>query len=81
MVIFMYRKKMRYLRCKKNITQAKLAFKVGISQNFLSEIEHSKYDIRVSLLIKIAKVLDVCIKDIIPCSCNKCKSNNSYNNY
>ena len=74
MVIYVYREKIQYLRNKKNITQSKLALKIGISQNFLSEIETKKYDIRVSLIIKIAKALDVCIKDIIPCSCKKCKN-------
>lgn len=55
----MYKLKIKEIRRSKGITQKKLAAKVGISQNFLSEIENGKYDIRLSLIYKIGIALQV----------------------
>lgn len=69
----MYKLKIKKYRKLKNITQKKLAFRIGISQNFLSEIENEKYDIKLSLLFKIGGALEECPKDLITCQhCKKC---------
>jgi transcriptional regulator with XRE-family HTH domain len=68
----MYILKIKEFRKLKNVTQKQLAFKIGVSQNFLSEIEHQKYDIKLSLLFRIAGALEECPKDLIGCGCTKC---------
>jgi len=55
----MYTLKIKYFRNAKKITQKQLAEKIGISQNYLSEIENNKWDIKLDLLIKISKILKV----------------------
>ncbi|MBU3145530.1 helix-turn-helix domain-containing protein [Clostridium sp. CF012] len=47
-----------YRNCRK-LTQKQLAENIGISRSFLSEIENDKWDIKISLLIKISKTLKV----------------------
>lgn len=66
----MYKLKIKKYRKVKKYTQWQLSHKIRISQNFLSEIEHQKYDIRLSLLFKIGQALKVCPKDLIDCTCN-----------
>lgn len=72
----MYKLKIRKYRNLKNLTQKQLSIKIGISQNYLSEVENEKYDIRVSLLFKVGHALETCPKDLIECeyhcSCKKC---------
>ncbi|MEG0133033.1 MAG: helix-turn-helix transcriptional regulator [Clostridium sp.] len=60
-------------RFQKNVTQSSLAKQLNISQNYLSELEANKYDIKLSILIKISDLLDVCICDLVECGCKKCK--------
>lgn len=55
----MYSLNIKEFRKAKKLTQKQLAEKVGISRNFLSEIENGKWDIGLDLLIKISKVLGV----------------------
>lgn len=70
----MYKLKIRKFRRLKKITQKNLASKIGISQNFLSEIENGKYDMKLSLLYKIGEGLGVCPKDLLECrKCRICK--------
>jgi len=47
------------------MTQNQLAEKIGISQNYLSELENNKWDIGLDLLIKISKVLRVAPSKLI----------------
>lgn len=70
---FMYKLKIKQYRINKHIRQFELAKKLNISQNYLSELEHVKYPIKISTLYKIAKALDVCPKDLIECNCPICK--------
>ena len=51
--------KIRQYRISKNLTQKELAAMTGISQSFLSEIENGRYDIKLSLLCRIAEQLEV----------------------
>lgn len=60
-----YKLKIKEFRHAKKLTQKQLAEKVGISRNFLSEIENGKYDIRLSLLCNIAEALDTTPKQLI----------------
>lgn len=69
----MYKLKIKQYRINKHIRQFELAKKLNISQNYLSELEHVKYPIKISTLYKIAKALDVCPKDLIECNCPICK--------
>lgn len=55
----MYTLKIKEFRNAKKLTQKQLAEKVGISRNFLSEIENDKWDIKLDLLIKIGKALGI----------------------
>lgn len=59
-----YELKIKDIRIQKNITQTQLAKRVGFSRNYLSELEHGKYDIKLSLLIEIAEVLEVNLEDL-----------------
>ena len=63
-VILNYRLKIKEIRIQKGIYQKDLAEKIGISSNYLSELEHNKFDIRFGLLLKIAKELNVNVKDL-----------------
>jgi transcriptional regulator with XRE-family HTH domain len=69
--IFMYELRIKEFRNLSRLTQRELASRAGISQNFLSEIESGMYDIKVSLLYKIAKALNVCPHELIN-QCNNC---------
>ncbi|MGG7057628.1 helix-turn-helix domain-containing protein [Clostridium tertium] len=59
-----YRLKIKEIRTQKGIHQNELAKKIGISKNYLSELEHNKFDIRFGLLLEIAKELNVDVKDL-----------------
>lgn len=67
----MYELKIKKYRKLKKITQKQLASRIGISQNFLSELENNKYDIKLSLLFKISEALEVCPKDLLNCNYKK----------
>lgn len=54
-----YLLKIKEIRLKENLHQIDLARKVKISKNYLSELEHNKYDIRLSLLLAISDALNV----------------------
>jgi transcriptional regulator with XRE-family HTH domain len=61
----MYRLKIKEFRKLKGLTQKELALKVGISQNFLSEIENCKYDISLALFCRISIALEVSPYELI----------------
>lgn len=61
----MYTLKIKEFRRSKKMTQNQLAEKIGISQNYLSELENNKWDIGLDLLIKISKVLRVAPSKLI----------------
>lgn len=60
----MYKLKIKECRKAKRISQKELSKKIGISQNFLSELENNKYPITLELLCKIAKALEMNSKDL-----------------
>lgn len=57
----------------KGVTQEELAFKTGLSQSYISELEakHSIANPTIQTLEIIAKALDVCPLDLLHCDCNK----------
>lgn len=60
----MYKLKIKNVRRRKRVSQKELAKKLNMSQNYLSELENGKYDIKLSVLCEIAKVLDVLPEDL-----------------
>lgn len=63
----MYTLKIKEFRNSKEMTQKQLADKVGISRSFLSEIENGDWDIKLTLLIKISRELEVHYSELIVC--------------
>ncbi|MDC4242081.1 MULTISPECIES: helix-turn-helix transcriptional regulator [Clostridium] len=59
-----YKLKIKENRIRKGLSQNELAKRIGISSNYLSELEHNKFDIRFGLLLKIAKELNVEIDEL-----------------
>ena len=56
--------KLREVRAQLNITQEKLAKKVGVSRQTINYIERGKYKPTVILALKIAKVLNKNVEEI-----------------
>ncbi len=57
---------LKIARIKKGLSQKQLADKVGISPATVSKAETGKFDLRLSTLIKLSKVLDVSVEELIP---------------
>jgi DNA-binding XRE family transcriptional regulator len=55
-----------FWRKKRGKTQAQLAAEVGVSQNFLSDLERSKAKGDVALYARLARALAVQIEDLVP---------------
>jgi len=58
--------KVRALRRQRNLTQAALAERLGISASYLNLIEHNRRALSASLLIRIADVLELDLKALSP---------------
>lgn len=56
---------MKLARIKKNLSQKELGSMIGISSATINRIESGKQDVKLSRLKKIAKVLDVDIKELL----------------
>jgi DNA-binding XRE family transcriptional regulator len=54
-----------FWRKKRGKTQSQLAAAVGVSQNFLSDLERGKAKGDVTLYVKLARCLDVSIEDLV----------------
>lgn len=54
-----YKLKIKEIRVREHLQQIDLAKRLKISKNYLSELEHNKYDIRLSLLLAISEALNV----------------------
>jgi DNA-binding XRE family transcriptional regulator len=55
-----------FWRRKRGQTQTQLAGLIGVSQNFLSDLERGKATGDVTLYAKLARCLDVSIEDLVP---------------
>lgn len=70
----MYKLKISEVRKKKRISQRKFAKLLKITPSNLCEIEKGKYEIKLSLLLKAAKILEVCPCDLFESdTCKNCK--------
>ena len=56
----------RYLRRMKDMSQATLAQKVGVSVGWIGRVERGIHLPNLKLLFKIAKALQVRVKDLFP---------------
>ena len=59
-------KQIRYLRRIKDISQVSLAKHVGVSEGWIGRIERGIHLPNINLLIKLARALQVKVKDLIP---------------
>jgi transcriptional regulator with XRE-family HTH domain len=55
----------RKYREQARLTQEKLAQKADLHHNFIGEVERGNLDISVGSLLKIAKALGVCVRDLV----------------
>ncbi|STX81626.1 anaerobic benzoate catabolism transcriptional regulator [Legionella busanensis] len=55
----------RSLRLSDDITQVKLAKKIGVSKQFLSDVEHNRKDVGISFAKKIADALGYSIEPLL----------------
>lgn len=58
----------RIIRKYRGFTASQLAQKAGVSQAYISEIENGKKDGSVSLLIRLADILQVDLDELVPVS-------------
>ncbi len=56
--------KVRQIRLKKNISQEELGFRSGLSKNYISDVERGRRNVSLQTIEKIAKGLEVAIKDL-----------------
>jgi len=55
----------RAYRTRAGITIEKLAEQADLHHNFIGEVERGNYDISIGSLVKIAKALDVRVRDLV----------------
>ena len=60
--------KVRQLRNQKNVSQADLAFAIGVSVGFIGKVESLKYNTKYNLnhLNNIAKALEISPQELLP---------------
>jgi len=67
-MVMEFRKKLgnriKYIRENKNLSREDIAFACEFSGSYMGMIERAEYDFKISKLYKIAKALDVDIKDL-----------------
>ncbi len=59
-------KQIRYLRRIKEISQVTLAKQVGVTEGWIGRIERGEHIPNILLLVKIARAMQVKVKDLIP---------------
>lgn len=57
--------RIRQLREDKNVSQRQLALMTGTSRSYLWKLEGGKADVGVDVLCRIARALDVKVRDLI----------------
>ena len=63
-IISTYRQKLKLARVENNLTQAKLAEKIGVTRQTIGLIEKGKYNPTINLCNKIARVLNKTLNDL-----------------
>jgi len=53
------------IRTESGLSQPKFAQKIGISLNYLRDLEHERYTPSLKMLEKIARALEISIRDLI----------------
>lgn len=59
-------KKVRFFLKKKSMTAEKLAYEIGMSKGYLSDFLTGKKGIQIVTLERIAKGLEIKVRDLIP---------------
>jgi len=68
---------LRRIRREKDYSQEYVAFKLGISQKAFSNIENGKTELKLSMILSLAKILDTTPDKLCPISDNcNCNMNN-----
>lgn len=58
----------------KNISQAELVKKTGLSQSYISELESNIFENpTLKIINQIADALEICPLEILKCNCDKCR--------
>lgn len=58
-------KRIRRFRLSKNITQEELAFQIGTSAAYISNIEHGKKKVSLQKLCEISEIWGVTVNDLL----------------
>lgn len=60
--------KVKELRISKGVSQAELAYKIGVSTGFIGKIESIKYNSKynLNLINRISKTFNISPKDLLP---------------
>ena len=53
------------LRISDNVTQVELAKKIGVSKQFLSDVEHNRKDVGIAFAKKVSEALSYSIEPLI----------------
>ncbi len=56
--------RMRLARMEKNLSQAELARRIGVSRQTINMIENSGYNPTIELCVRICRALDVTLNDL-----------------
>lgn len=56
--------RIRVLRAERDLTQAELAKRLGVSRNTMNAIENDKYDPSLSLAFKVATLFGLKMEDV-----------------
>lgn len=57
-------KNIKHFRVKNNLSQQQLEFEANLVNNYITNIEKCKKDVKISTLIKISKALDINIAEL-----------------
>lgn len=58
-------KNIRHFRVKKNLSQQQLEFDAGLVNNYITNIETCRKDVKISTLVKIAHALDIDVIELL----------------
>lgn len=64
MVEIKFGNRMKELRLKNRISQEELAFRCGLSKNYISDVERGKRNVSLKSIDKIAIGLNVCMSEL-----------------
>ena len=56
---------LKAIRKRMKLTQTEMAERIGISQSYLADIEHSRKNISLAVVLRIAKGLNISVNELI----------------